>query len=59
MPRGGATKATAGASDADLRVADSLLAGADDVQRAMMEEEVIVTNYYDDPIGKGSKKESE
>jgi hypothetical protein len=40
-------------------IADSLLAGADDAQRAMMEEEVILTNYYDDPIGKGSKKDSE
>jgi len=35
------------------------LASADAEQRAMMEERVILTDYYDNPIGDGSKTESE
>ena len=36
----------------------ALLAGADDEQVRLMEERVIVTDYYDNCIGAGSKKES-
>lgn len=37
----------------------SLLSSADDEQVRMMEEQVILTDYYDRPIGAGSKKDSE
>lgn len=36
-----------------------VLASADDDQVRMMEERVILTDYYDNPIGNGSKKDSE
>lgn len=37
---------------------ESSLSQADDAQRAMMEERVILTDYYDNPTGSGSKTES-
>jgi hypothetical protein len=42
-----------------LHLLQHLLAGADEDQVRMMEERVIVTDYYDNAIGHGSKKESE
>lgn len=36
-----------------------MLAGADAEQVRMMEERVIVTDYFDNCIGAGSKKDSE
>jgi hypothetical protein len=41
-----------------LPLPQGLLAGADDEQVRLMEERVIVTDYYDNCIGAGSKKES-
>ena len=35
------------------------LDNADAAQRSMMDERVIVTDYYDNPVSSGSKKESE
>ena len=47
------------ASDAVVSASVSRsLSTADDEQRRLMEERVIVTDYYDNPIGAGSKKES-
>jgi len=37
---------------------ESSLSQADDAQRAMMEERVILTDYYENPTGSGSKTES-
>lgn len=42
-----------------FRRLQKLLAEADEEQRKMMEERVILTDYYDNEIGHGSKKESE
>ena len=35
------------------------LESADEIQRALMEERVIITDYYDNPVCSGSKTESE
>ena len=42
----------------DAAAHDARLAQADDEQRTMMEERVIITDYYDTPIDSGSKKDS-
>jgi hypothetical protein len=39
--------------------AQALLEGADEDQVRMMEERIILTDYFDNPIGAGSKKDSE
>ena len=44
----------------DLRLQlERELDNADAAQRSMMDERVIVTDYYDNPVSSGSKKESE
>ena len=53
--------ALAGGSDLGggvLAEIEASLSAVDEQQRAMMEERVIVTDYYDNPLGSGSKKES-
>ena len=44
-------------NDLEARAA-AALSRADDEQRRMMDERVILTDYYDRPIGAGSKRES-
>jgi hypothetical protein len=40
------------------QLVEASLSAVDEQQRAMMEERVIVTDYFDNPLGSGSKKES-
>lgn len=46
-------------SSSPIELALKQLSQADDEQVKMMEERVILTDYFDNVIGHGSKKESE
>lgn len=40
------------------QLASAALSGADEAQVRMMDERVIMTDYFDRPIGAGTKKDS-